>query len=67
MEPGNWGGPFIMPMIGGTIIDANGVEDDEISLMPEGNPDNKWVVTESGDYTIIINGNDHTITATKLN
>lgn len=67
MEPGNWGGPFVMPPVNGTVIDANGVETNEILLMPDGNPDNKWVVTEAGDYSILINGNDHTITATKLN
>lgn len=66
MEPGNWGGPFIMPVNGGTIIDSKGVESDEISLMPEGNPDNKWNVIESGEYRIVIDGNKHKISVTVL-
>ncbi len=65
MEPGNWGGAFIMPMIGGTTISGNGVANEEISLMPNGNPDNKWVVTEAGNYTILIDGNKHKINVTK--
>ncbi len=65
MEPGNWGGAFIMPTIGGTTISSNGVASDEISLMPNGNPDNKWVVTEAGNYTIVIDGNKHKINVSK--
>lgn len=61
MEPGNWGGAFIMPVNGGTTISSQGVANDEISLMPDGNPDNKWVVTESGNYKIVIDGNKHKI------
>lgn len=64
MEPGNWGGAFIMPVNGGTIINSNGVESDEISLMPNGNPDNKWQVTQSGDYKVVIDGNKHKIYVT---
>ncbi len=67
MEPGNWGGPFIMPATGGTEISSSGVASDEISLMPNGNPDNKWNVTESGNYKIIIDGNKHKIYVTFLN
>lgn len=67
MEPGNWGGAFIMPVVNGTIIDANGVEDEEISLMPTGDPDNKWVVTEAGNYTVTIDGNTHSIAVVKNN
>lgn len=67
MEPGNWGGAFIMPVNGGTIISSAGVASDEISLMPNGSPDNKWQVTESGNYKIIIDGNKHKIHVTFLN
>ncbi len=67
MEPGNWGGAFIMPQIGGTIISSAGVESPDISLMPNGNPDNKWNVTESGEYRILIDGNKHKIEVTSLN
>ncbi len=65
MEPGNWGGAFIMPAVGGTTISGSGVASSDISLMPNGNPDNKWVVTEAGSYTIVINGNTHKINVTK--
>lgn len=65
MEPGNWGGAFIMPAVGGTIINSNGVESEDISLMPNGNPDNKWVVTESGEYSVVIDGNKHKIHVTR--
>lgn len=64
MEPGNWGGAFIMPVTGGTIINSNGVESDEIALMPNGSPDNKWQVTEAGNYKIVIDGNKHKIHVT---
>ncbi len=67
MEPGNWGGAFIMPVSGGTIINHSGVANDEISLMPDGNPDNKWQVMESGRYRVIIDGNTHKIHVTFLN
>ncbi len=65
MEPGNWGGAFIMPAVNGTTISSAGVAADEIALMPNGNPDNKWVVTEAGNYTIVIDGNTHKINVTK--
>ncbi len=42
-------------------ITTSGVETNEIVLIPTGNPDNKWVVTGSGMYTVVIDGNDHTI------
>ncbi|MDE6669397.1 MAG: SusF/SusE family outer membrane protein [Muribaculaceae bacterium] len=67
MEPGNWGGPFIMPAVNGVTISHTGVVSEEISLMPDGNPDNKWVVTESGTYQVIIDGNKHKIHVTYLN
>ncbi len=66
MEPGNWGGAFIMPVAGGTIINSEGVKSDEIALMPNGNPDNKWLVTESGTYKVVIDGNKHIIHVTPL-
>ncbi len=67
MEPGNWGGPFIMPAIAGTVINVVGVGNDEIALMPTGNPDNKWQVAESGVYKIVIDGNKHKIHVTHIN
>ncbi|MDE6843342.1 MAG: SusF/SusE family outer membrane protein [Muribaculaceae bacterium] len=67
MKPGNWGGPFIMPSVNGVTISRDGAASDEISLMPDGNPDNKWVVTESGNYQIIIDGNKHKIHVICLN
>ncbi len=66
MEPGNWGGAFIMPATGGTIINAAGAESDEIALMPAGDPDNKWHVTESGRYKVVIDGNKHKIHVTHI-
>lgn len=61
LETGNWGGAFIMPVNNGTVINSAGVESDEISLMPDGNPDNKWHVTESGTYKVVIDGNKHKV------
>ncbi len=66
MEPGNWGGAFIMPVNGGTVINADGVASDEISLMPNGDPDNKWQVTQAGRYRVVIDGNKHKINVTYL-
>lgn len=67
IEPGNWGGAFIMPATNGTIINRSGVQSDEISLMPTGDPDNKWLVTEAGRYSVTIDGNRHKIIVTPLN
>ncbi len=66
MEPGNWGGAFIMPATNGTVINSSGVESDEIALMPNGSPDNKWVVAESGRYKVVIDGNKHKISVTRI-
>lgn len=67
MEPGNWGGAFIMPTVNATVINADGAASDEISLMPNGSPDNKWNVTQSGNYRIVIDGNKHKIQVTFIN
>ena len=67
MEPGNWGGAFIMPTYNGVTIDSKGVASEDITLMPNGSPDNKWNVTESGTYRIVIDGNTHKINVTFVN
>lgn len=67
MEPGNWGGAFIMPTTNGTQVNHTGVMSDEISLMPNGNPDNKWVVTQAGNYKVTIDGNKHRIHVQHIN
>lgn len=53
-QQGNWGGNALMPPSNGTklIPDA---EPTPMQLMPNANPDNKWIIEATGNYELIVN------------
>lgn len=66
LDLGNWGGRFLMPKVGGTVLKGDGNDITTISLMPNGQPDNKWIVETAGQYELIINPAKMTIGFKKL-
>ncbi|MGO4773140.1 SusF/SusE family outer membrane protein [Flavobacterium sp. W22_SRS_FK3] len=64
-QQGDWGGRALMPAINGTklIPDADAIV---MSLMPNANPDNKWVIEATGNYELIVNPSKMTIKLKKL-
>lgn len=62
-EDGLWQQPYIMPLDNQTKIGKDGVENPDIYYNPTGDIDDKWVVTDMGNYTITINLNTETISA----
>ena len=64
-QQGDWGGRALMPAINGTklIPDADAIV---MSLMPNANPDNKWVIETTGNYELIVNPAKMTIRLKKL-
>ncbi len=63
-QTGDWGVPFIRPTFGGCKISLNGVENAEIAFTT--NPDDKWQVTEAGQYRLTFDLEHWTITAEAL-
>ena len=64
LQTGDWGVSFIRPAFGGCKIDKNGVESDEFVFTT--NPDDKWQVTESGQYRLTFDLEHWTIKAEVL-
>lgn len=58
---GDWGADFLMP-----VVNNPEPTDNRVQLVPGGSPDNKWVISEAGNYLITLNVNDMTITFVKL-
>lgn len=58
----DWSADTLMPPTNGTKPG----EDNTVVLIPGGNPDNKWVITEAGTYRMILDVNAMTITFEKL-
>ncbi len=50
MAKGDWGVPFVRPTFGGCKISKSGVESEEFVFTT--NPDDKWQVTEAGQYRL---------------
>lgn len=48
---GSWDAPFIRPLANGTEISSTDITDAEFQ-MHAGDPDEKWVVKEAGDYQL---------------
>lgn len=59
-ETGSWDVPFVRPETDGVSIGKNGVENAD--FMYVANPDNKWHVTDGGNYHITFNLKNYTIT-----
>jgi hypothetical protein len=64
-QQGNWGGRALMPAINGTKLIVDGPPT-PMSLMPNANPDNKWVIETTGNYELIVNPAKMTIALKKL-
>lgn len=61
LTTGNWGCDYVMPKEGNTEISSKGCAERNFTFIPGGNPDNKWLVTEAGNYSLIFNLRDWTI------
>lgn len=66
LDLGNWGGRFIMPLVGGTEINGDGTDITTFKLSPTGWPDDKWVIKAAGNYKITLNQSKMTIVFKKL-
>lgn len=64
-QQGDWGGRALMPAINGTKLIPDG-NAEVMSLMPNANPDNKWVIEATGNYELIVNPAKMTIRLKKL-
>jgi starch-binding outer membrane protein SusE/F len=53
---GNWGTDYFMP-----VVANEGVTSTEMKFVPGGSPDNKWKITEAGNYKITIDQLHETI------
>lgn len=62
----DWGGQFLMPVVGGTPINGSASDDIRAKYVSNGNPDDKWVITADGDYEITVNIAKMTIVFKKL-
>lgn len=58
---GNWGGDFFMPE-----INHQNLKSRRVKFVPEGSPDNKWQITEPGNYKITLNQLEETIDIVKI-
>ncbi|WP_084679061.1 SusF/SusE family outer membrane protein [Flavobacterium reichenbachii] len=66
LDLGNWGGRFLMPAVNGTVIKGNANDNTTVQLMPNGSPDNKWVIETTGQYELTVNPAKMTIVLKKL-
>lgn len=58
---GNWGTDYFMP-----VTNDEGITSTNAIFIPGGNPDNKWKITEAGNYKITINQLTERISIQKL-
>ena len=58
---GNWGTDYFMPSVNHQDINSSAV-----IFVPAGNPDNKWQITQAGNYRVTLNQLYETITIEKL-
>jgi hypothetical protein len=63
-QTGDWGVSFIRPTFGGCKISLSGVESNDFVFTTS--PDDKWNVTEAGQYRITFDLEHYTIKAEKL-
>ena len=66
LELGNWNGKNLMPPSNGTVLKGNGADNTVMQLMPNGNPDNKWIIETAGQYELTVNPAKMTIVIKKL-
>lgn len=61
LATGNWGADFFMPEINHQNLGSR-----RVKFVPGGNPDNKWKITEPGNYKITLNQLKETIDIVKI-
>lgn len=66
LELGNWNGKNLMPASNGTVIKGDPSDNTTMLLMPNGQPDNKWVIETAGQYELTVNPAKMTIVLKKL-
>lgn len=66
LDLGNWDGRFLMPQENGTVLKGDANDNRIVSLMPNGKPDNKWVIENAGQYELTVNPAKMTIVLKKL-
>ena len=66
LDLGNWNGRFLMPEVNGTVLKGDASDNTTVSLMPNGQPDNKWVIETAGQYELSVNPAKMTIVLQKL-
>tara|TARA_R110002049_G_scaffold268752_1_gene445535 strand:+ start:65749 stop:66891 length:1143 start_codon:yes stop_codon:yes gene_type:complete len=64
-QQGNWNGRALMPAINGTVLVAE-ADPIPMALMPNAQPDNKWIIEETGNYELIVNPAKMTIALKNL-
>lgn len=65
LTPGSWDAPFIRPLTDQSAIDSNNISD-ETFQMHSGDPDEKWRVTQEGNYKLIFNLRNWTLSTIYL-
>jgi starch-binding outer membrane protein SusE/F len=60
LATGNWGCDYFMP-----VIDQSGIGSTQMKFVASGNPDNKWRLTQAGNYQITIDLLRETISIVK--
>lgn len=63
-QTGDWGVPFIRPTFGGCKISKSGVEQADFVYVAD--PDDKWQVTEAGQYRLTFDLEHYTLKAEAL-
>ena len=58
---GNWGTDYFMPAVHHQALSSTAAV-----FVPGGNPDNKWQITQAGNYRVTLNQLNETITIEKL-
>lgn len=66
LDQGNWGGRFLMPAASGTVIKGEASDNTTMQLMPNGQPDNKWIIETAGQYELTVNPAKMTIVIKKI-
>lgn len=63
-QAGDWGVPFLRPTFGGCKISSGGVEN--AAIVYANDPDDKWSITEAGQYRLTFDLQNYTLKAEKL-
>lgn len=65
LTPGNWDAPFIRPLTDQSVINRTNINSEPFQ-MHAGDPDEKWRVTEEGNYRLIYDLRNWTLSTLSL-